>query len=236
MRKRILFLMVAVSLMFLVTERATVYASEISIDVAEKNLIQLQAQALVNSMNEKELLRATLNDVVDESIPLSVSEVAMGQVEFIPVEGVSQEDVEIETHYTVQRVGVVLTRSGTSSNVYVASVTASLKQEYSTNSKNDIQAWAFVIWIDNLGFDNEFVRAEAIWNYNEGAVLSDRIVEYGTINALLSWVEGPIVDYPEDDYNRYDVGMVGYKFRCSTSIDIANVGTLRCTAVSTVLG
>ena len=66
MRKRILFLMVAVSLMFLVTERATVYASEISIDVAEKNLIQLQAQALVNSMNEKELLRANLNDVVDE--------------------------------------------------------------------------------------------------------------------------------------------------------------------------
>ena len=163
MRKRILFLMVAVSLMFLVTERATVYASEISIDVAEKNLIQLQAQALVNSMNEKELLRATLNDVVDESIPQSVREEALGQVEFIPVEGVSQEDVEIETHYTVQRVGEVLTRSGTSSNVYVASVTASLKQQYSTNSKNDIQAWAFVIWIDNLGFDNEFVRAEAIW-------------------------------------------------------------------------
>lgn len=235
MRRSFFSLMLALTIMLFVTESTTAYASGISVEVAETNSMQLQIQALVNSMNEDELLRLTLNDEVDESVPQSVMGELLGEVEFIPVEGVSQDDVEIETHYTVQRVGEVLTRSGDSSNVYVTSVAAELKESRGTNSNSGVKAWAYVIWIDNFGLENEFVRAEAIWNCEEGAVVSNRKVEYGKINALHMWVEDPIVQYPDDDYdNKYDVGIIGYKFKCSTSIDIANVGTLKCTAKSTI--
>lgn len=199
----------------------------------ETRSIQLQANSLISKVDENALMLDALNNVVDYSVPLSIRESIVANANFIPLAGVEQDAIELEVSSTVQKVGEINCKNGDIANIYVTAVAAESKVDQSHVKKHGVDAWALVYWIDNFGANNELVGAAAYWETN-GKFVENRQVRYGTSDiAGLFWLNGPTVKYTTEDNPYYeDSSYSGLTLRCETRIDVVNVGTVICNAIS----
>lgn len=201
----------------------------------EVKLVQLQAEAIIEGIDEEALLMDALDDVIDYSVPEEIRESIIADATFMPAEGVSQDEVEVEVHSTVQKVGEVLRRSGDVSNMYVSVVSAEIKEDSWMTLESGVRAWAIVCWIDNFGFDNVLYSAKASWDPGNKSI-QNRVVKYGVTGAMgLTWTDGPTIQYPTENIVEYVVDegtYVGYKLKCQTEVEIVNVGILTCSSTS----
>jgi len=199
--------------------------------VNESMSIQLQADSLIAAVDKDALVLDAMVNVIDNSVPLSVRESIVASADFSPMVGVAQDAIKLEVNSTVQKVGEIVQKNGDIVNMYVAAVAATgPKEDWAYKGQYGIKAWAFVYWIDNFGGDNELYAAAAQWDPQDNEV-SNREVRYGTTDPLwISWIDGPTVQYPTDNYRRYidPLTYSGLTLRCQTKIDVVNVGTVTC--------
>lgn len=210
-----------------------IYASNLASD-AEERWLREQTYEILSSIDEESLMLDAMNNVVDDEVPQSIKDGVIVDSIFTPVNGVSQDDVEITVNTTLQKVGEVRSRSGVTSNVYVAAAEFEVKEDVHMSSKSGVKAWAFIYWVDNQGIENELYAAAAQWDPGDYAI-SDRVVEYGVCDLTgLSWNDGPTTKYPTDNYPQYfDYGKyTGFKFKCQTEVNIVNIGTLKAFVTS----
>lgn len=200
----------------------------------EARSIQLQADALIATVDKNSLMVDAMENVIDYSVPISVRESIVASADFKPMVGIAQDAIEIEVNSTVQKVGEIVRENGDISNMYVTAVAAEPKEDWAYKGQYGIKAWAYVYWIDNQGENNELYAAAAEW-LPQDEVVDNRQVRYGTSDITGSfWVDGPTVQYPTDNYRKYIDPRTysGLTLRCQTKIDVVNVGTVTCNVTS----
>lgn len=231
---------IAISLIMLLTFSGTnTYAmADTSINTTESVSIRRQADALISTIDENSLLEAALANEVDYSVPLEIRNSVIADASFQPLNGVDENEIELNVTSTVRKVGEVIRDNGTPSNLYVAVAAATeVKVDDQFAGQHGIKAWAYVYWIDNPGMDNELYAAAGSWD-PQGKVVSNRQVRYGTTDIFwLLWLDGPTVKYPTSDWAYYEDPSVytGYVLRCQTKIDVVNIGTVTCNVASRIV-
>ncbi len=202
--------------------------------VNEARSIQLQADFLIAEIDEDSLMLDAMENVIDYSVPISVRESIIASADFNPMVGVAKNAIELEVNSTVQKVGKIVYKNGDMSNMYVAAVAVEPKEDRGYKGQHGIKAWAYVYWIDNQGSNNTLYAAAGEWLTLDVEV-NNRQVRYGTSDvAGLSWIDGPTVQYPTDNYRKYvdPKTYSGLTLRCQTKIDVVNVGTVTCNVTS----
>lgn len=197
----------------------------------ESMSMHLQVDSLMALIDENSLMQDAIDNAIDYSVPISVRESIFASADFSPLEGVDQDEIKLEVNSTVQKIGEIVSKNGDISTMYVAAVAATEpKEDWNNTSIHGIKAWAYVYWIDNPGGDNQLYAAAAQWD-PQGKVVNNREVRYGTTDILwLTWLKGPTVQYPTDNYRKYidPKAYSGLTLRCQTKIDVVNVGTVTC--------
>ncbi|WNX83500.1 hypothetical protein RWV98_12900 [Agathobaculum sp. NTUH-O15-33] len=212
-------------------------ASDSSVDNVNHatSSVQLQADALIASIDDEVLKEAALNNAVDASVPISIRESVGADATFIPFSRSGQDAVEVEVNSTVQKLGEIVCEDGGIANMYVSAAAATVKEDYEHWYLRDVHAWSFVYWIDNPGDNNQLHSVRGSWSTG-GMAVENRVLEYGNSHVGgLGWI-GYVsrVRVSEDDSTLYDNSYTGLTFRCDASIDVVNIGTLTVTAFSRV--
>lgn len=209
--------------MFLSSSPVNVHASTYN----ESELIKIQAEAIIDKVDESALMLDAMENVIDESVPISVREQIEACVEFIPADGDIQDAVDIDVNYTVQKVGEVM-HNGESLNMYVAAATTETKEDSAWWQESGVWIRVCVYWIDNLGPSNQLVSAEAWWDPGDVAV-KNRKVQYGVVDLTGTIMLDCTTDYPTENHACYEnLNYVALCVGCKASIEVINVGTVSC--------
>lgn len=203
--------------------------------VADYDEMYAEIDQLIEGVDKEELLQDAMNDAVDEQVSMKLEQSMVADVEFIPVEG--EENIAFDIHQTVQKVGEITNSNGETSALYVAAAVATEpKLEMNFNEKYGIVAHVFVYWIDNLGVNNELYSIEVWWDVN-GQAVRNRSVEYGVMDVLgYVFTDSETISININDYSKNVSGKYyGFVVGCSSSIEVVDQGTVKCTMHSSFL-
>ena len=119
--------------------------------------------------------------------------------------------------YSIEYIGTVSAnaRSGAPEGT-VYSVTATQKSVSNNNSEDNIDAAITMVWIDNLGTNNQLYRIYGNWNPN-GRTLSNRLVTYGWNNINDSYYES--MTPTSNSYNFYPLEIYGFQLSAVASVN-----------------
>lgn len=114
-------------------------------------------------------LRDAVSGVVDPSVPQTV-------LNGINLENTSSDN-DVKIIYTVKSHGVII-ENGISKGTLYSLTAGERKTTSNTVTKDGVTASLTVVWIDNLGPDNQLISVSGGWIPGDGTV-SNRMVEYG---------------------------------------------------------
>lgn len=192
----------------------TTLASEI-----KSSDIQMQEDILISSINISEEINNALNGVIDESIPHDVlNQIDVG-VQVIPknslAKSLNNAESDFDVHYTVKNVGDIYD-GNTVGTMYSATVYAAQKESSGNNTEGGVNSYITIIWIDNLGLNNELKGVYGGWTPN-GKTLSNRSVVW--------WVDESSSSesrFPSGNSYSYSMSRKGSTFYANSWVDVAN--------------
>lgn len=196
------------------------------------DITKIRIDRLIEAVDEQMLCKDALNGVIDDQVPIEISQNITAEVEFIPND--NADEIQFEVYKTVQKVGNVINSAGETVNLYVAgAVVTDTTTDGRHQNKYDVDAYVYIYWIDNLGTNNELYAVSASWETN-GKIVSNRLAEYGVKDVLgITFTESDIACISSDNFYQEVPGTYyGFVLGCTSSIDVVNQGTLKCSVHS----
>lgn len=192
----------------------------------EPQILQQQVESAIQSIDEVELRRDTLNNVVDYSVPASIRNNFRVEAELTVDDPTYENPYEIgDVYSTVKRVGEIDYGNGETGTMYVASAAVDVNIDGGFGSNLGAKVWSTVYWIDNFGINNELYAVSAEWDASGTTyATSDKIIRYGPV-ALGSriFLDSTIEDVPYsetykyiDCYGEY----TGFSFACMAQMRV----------------
>lgn len=144
------------------------------------NSINQEVLALVSSLDIIEELQDARDGIIDANICKEV-------IDSISITSNDDSDVL----YTIKHLGIITKDNGVKGEVYA--LTASTKTTTNEITKDYVECWISMTWIDNFGPANEIVSVSGGWRSN-GRILSNRQVFYGIVSLDGHFVDGKYED------------------------------------------
>lgn len=187
---------------------------------------QRQIEAAIRSIDESELRRDALNNVVDPTVPESVRNSFKVIAELNVEDPTYENPYEIgEVYSTVKRVGEIDCGNGKTGTMYVATSAVEVKEDNGFGSNLGAKVWSSVYWIDNLGVDNELYAVDATWDAsNSNYETGEKTIRYGKVAlSTMVFLDSTLVEVPDSVTDKYIYchgEYTGYSFACKAQMRV----------------
>lgn len=161
-------------------------------------------------------LRDAQLGIIDESIESQILDsIAVSYCADSSISSRSNENNISDTPtYSLRNLGEIYDNGEAIGTVYA--LTATEKTSSNSASQGSANAWISIVWIDNLGVNNELVSVTGGWNPN-GHELSDRYVSY-TVTQYSGDSGYTIGSSPAGNSFNITVGASGYLFSATSEV------------------
>lgn len=170
-----LFLSAAISFLMI-----PVYAENPAVDVTEKSVEMVKNGSAICTVEEAIQKIDFDQEVRDAKIGVIGKNVNNNILNSIDVE--SAEDQEVS--YSVKNLGQVLENGKVSGTLYSLTALSSIKNTSGTHDEDNVHCYMSVVWIDNLGPNNELQAVNGGWVTERS--LYDRNVYYGVDDTMIT--------------------------------------------------
>lgn len=214
--KKVSALMLSLALIFSLS--LPVSASEPNVNTVDDALSQYTLTARLEDAASGFIDPTISSDVLDSiSVSFSTNSLSTRSV----------SDTDKESSYAVKNLGLV--SNGTENIGTLYALTASEKEISDETTKNGVDAWITLVWIDYLGTDNELVSVSGGWTPN-GKTISDRDVTYGQSS---SGSYSSITAHPSSNsYSYDDLGIRGLRLFAESEASISGASSTITVSVS----
>ena len=174
------------------------------------------AHTLASEYSIDERLRDAQLGIIDEAIDAQLLDsIAVSYYADSSISYRSYENRISDTPtYSLRNLGDIYDNGEVVGTVYA--LTATEKTSSNSATQGNANAWISIIWIDNLGVNNELVSVTGGWNSN-GHELSDRYVSY-TVTQYSGDSGYTIGSRPADNSFNITVGAAGYSFSATSEV------------------
>ena len=195
----------------------------------------LKLEKLISSIDFERELDNAINGVIDNEVPKEIIDQIKIEGDFISEESLIKnsstlpsETLEIETGYTVKKLGEINGES-----VYSMTAYGKTKEIEDKATKLGVTALVGLVWIDNFGPNNELESVFYGWKPTGNSTVSNR-----ELRILIDNANKDGIIYPKsNDYNHFSYYREGYGFSASTTADVSdgiNEGSITVTAKTTL--
>lgn len=211
MKRKIIFIMM---LVVFINNTSIVSAAEIF-------NIPMKKEVLISNINISEEIDNALNGIIDELVPENIIKQVDVGVQIIPndfdfsLDDNNVENVDIfDISYTVKDVGKVISENDTIGTMYALTAVAKEKESSTEKEVFGVECYITIVWIDNLGINNELVSVYGGWTAND-RVLSERSVFYGV------WETGDTTNkFPNKNTFSYSSNKTGLAFEAYSWVSV----------------
>ncbi len=182
--------------------------------VQNHHINDVQSLASEYSINDR--LRDAQLGIIDDTIGsqildnITVSYISESSIGY---QSYQNSDAVIPT-YALRNLGNVYDNGEIVGTVYALTATEKISSNSATQS--GVDAWISIVWIDNLGVNNELVSVTGGWSPN-GHALSDRYISY-TIVQYSGDTGYSIGSRPTGNSFNISVGTSGYSFSATSKV------------------
>lgn len=147
---------------------------------------------------------------------------------------------QFDTGCAVRELGTIYDQSsGAKTGTVYAVAAVATESTYSSDTATEdrITTKLSLIWIDNLGINNELVSTNGLWEYESTKEIRDKQVVFGTYSNLLGFNDC-VIRYPADNTMLFDYNaprtITGYKFASEASLYSIGYGIVSLRVVTAI--
>lgn len=180
----------------------------------------LKLEELISSIDIDRELDNAINGVIDNEVPKEIIDQIKIEGDFISEESlirsfstVPSETPEIETGYTVKKLGEIDGES-----VYSMTAYARPKEIEDKATKLGVTALVGLVWIDNFGMDNELESVFYGWKPTGDSEVSNRELRIYVDNTNRDGIRYP----RSNDFTHFSYYRKGFRFSATTTADVTD--------------